>query len=185
MIDPTTYRTETPRYTGVAIALHWIIAIAIIANIGFAMLTEDLSRAERVMYMGWHKALGITILVLSVSRLVWRLMNRPPRAPATSPDWQNAAAGALHWLFYILMIGIPLGGWIMVSAAETFRPFTWFGLFPVPALPIGPNEELSETVSGWHELLGTAMIPLMLLHIGAALKHQFWDKDNLLARMRP
>lgn len=182
---PDSHAAGIPRYTDVAIALHWIIALAIIANIGFALLTEDLPRAARMQYMDWHKALGLTILALSVVRLVWRLMHRPPPLPAESPAWQNMAAHALHWLFYVLMIGIPIGGWLIVSTGKMAGPIDWFGLFDIPVLPTGPNAGLHETAEGLHKTLGIAMIPLILLHVGAALKHQFIDRDNLFARMRP
>ena len=180
---PDSHAIGQPRYTDVAILLHWVIALAVIANICFALLTEDLPKPDRAEYMAWHKALGITILALTVLRLLWRLMHRPPPLPKSDPAWMNGLAHLVHGLFYVLLIALPLVVWIGVSGGG--KPVSWFGLFDIPALPIGGGKATSEAAFGAHEVMGFSMIALIVLHVGAALKHQFIDRDNLLARMRP
>lgn len=174
---------ERSRYSQVAIWLHWIIAIAVITNIGLAGLTEDLPREVRGVYMGYHKALGVTILVLSVARLLWRLGHKPPPLPNTTPVWQAAFAKTIHFLFYVLLIGLPLSGWIWMSSAPA--PFSYFGLFEVPLFPVAGQKALGDALHSGHELAGTAMFFLIILHLLAAAKHQFIDKDNLIRRMWP
>ena len=124
---------ERSNYSQIAIWLHWIIAILIIANIGLAELTEDLSREARGPYMDVHKAFGITVLFLSLGRLVWRLGHKPPALPSGMPGWQVVASKTSHFLFYLLMIGLPLGGWLWMSTYPA--PISYFGLFEVPVLP--------------------------------------------------
>lgn len=163
-------------YSRVAMWLHWIIGLAIIANIAIAL--ADLP-------MPWHKSLGLTVLVLSLARWVWRLGHRPPPLPATVKSWEKGLAHALHWTFYLLIVLIPLSGWAMSSGATQRRPLNWFGLFDVPYLPIERGGALYGTAHEFHEIFGLAMIGLILLHVAAALKHQFIDRDDVVHRMLP
>lgn len=170
-------------YSKTAIWLHWIIAILIIANIGLAELTEDMTREARGPYMDFHKAFGITILFLSLGRLLWRLRHKPPTLPATMPGWQVIASKISHFLFYALMIGLPIGGWLWMSTYPA--PVSYFGLFNVPMLPVEGNKVLGELLHEGHELGGKTMFVLVLIHLAAVAKHQFIDKDNLFRRMLP
>lgn len=177
--------TASTRYTSVAIWLHWLIGLAIIANIAIAELTEDLARPERMEWMNLHKALGILVLLLSVARLVWRLGHTPPPLPASTPTWQAWASKATHVLLYVLMLGLPISGWIWMSVGPEPHLISMFGLFDWPALPVGNSEALGDAMHEAHEIMGEAMLILVGLHILAALKHQFIDRDNLIGRMRP
>lgn len=174
--------TAGPRYTKVAIWLHWIIGLSVILNIGLAMLTEGMGRETHMAAMGVHKALGITILALTVLRILWRLGHRPPPLPAQVPSWQRRASGIVQFLFYALLILLPLSGWIWMSAAG--RGIDFFGLFTVPTIT-APDKALSDAMHERHELLGLTMLALVVLHILAALKYLVVDKIAVNSRMNP
>jgi cytochrome b561/polyisoprenoid-binding protein YceI len=184
---PDTQRQQ--RYTAVAIALHWIIAFSIIGMIavGWTMGTMD-PGPDYFAVVQLHKSFGITILLLSVARLIWRLMNPPPPEPPM-PKWQGFLANAVHVLFYVLIIAMPLTGWIMASASSD-APTRYFGLVDIrlpgiPALDAGTREGLEEGFEEVHGNLAWVIIGLLVLHVAGALKHQFVDKDGLIARMAP
>ncbi|PKP94259.1 MAG: cytochrome B [Alphaproteobacteria bacterium HGW-Alphaproteobacteria-16] len=169
------------RYNNVAILLHWSIAVLVILNLVIGLGHDALPRAWGVMPI--HKAIGITVLFLSVVRLGWRLAHTPPPFVATTRAWERALASTVHWLFYVLLIVVPLTGWLMVSGTETRRPLTFFGLFDIPYLPVGIAA--GDFGHESHEVLGLLMAALVILHIGAALLHQFVKRDVTLSRMFP
>lgn len=177
-----TLSTSAPRYTKVAIWLHWVIALAVIANIGLAMLTEDLPRETHRAAMNIHKALGIAVLALSVLLILWRVGHKPPPPPVGTPAWQKPVSRMVHFTFYGLLILLPLSGWVWMSAAD--RPIYFFGLFTMPSI-VAPSESLADTLHDRHEVLGLAMLALVVIHILAALKHQFFDRTGLIGRMNP
>jgi cytochrome b561 len=175
------------RYTLTAIALHWVLAVAIITAFAVGLYLEDLPFSPaKLKLINWHKWAGVTILALSVLRLLWRLTHRPPALPAkiesAMPRWQRVAHHGTHHLMYLLFFAVPLLGWAH-SSAKGF-PIVWFGVLPLPDL-VAPNPELAELIQPLHGLSAWALIGLVALHIGAALKHQFIDRDGLLTRMRP
>jgi cytochrome b561 len=174
----------TQRYSSVAIAMHWLIAGLIITNFVIATVAEDMPRAEAGAYMASHKALGISILLFSLFRLFWRLGHKPPPLHESIAGWQAAAGRGVHWLFYFLMIAVPLSGWIMSSAHPKAPPVEFFGLFDV-TLPTGKNEALAGIGHDAHEVLTKPLFLLILLHIAAALKHQFVDRLPFIRRMWP
>ncbi len=174
--------TAAPRYTKVAIWLHWLIGLAVIANIGLAMLTEDMPREAHRAAMGVHKALGMAILALTVLRILWRLTHKAPPLPASMRTWERWTSGLVHFLFYALLILLPLSGWVWMSAAD--RPIDFFGLFAIPSI-VAPSEEVADVLHDRHETLGLMMLALVALHFLAALKHQFFDRDRLFSRMNP
>ena len=191
------------RYSRVAIFLHWTIALAIILMVplGWWMTDKvvDPTQAARVFHAyQLHKSIGLTILVLSVLRLVWRLVHRFPPLPEHMPGWEKAAARASHVLLYVVMLGMPITGWIYVSAGWNHRldipfavPTLWFGLFQWPHLP-GLPEASDATRSAAaaasmaiHSRLAWGAVALVALHVAAALKHHFLDRDGVLASMLP
>ena len=180
---------QQQRYTAVAIALHWIIAFSIIGLIAVGWMMEDMEPGpDYFQIVQLHKSFGITILLLSVARIIWRLMNPPPAEPPM-PGWQKFVASAVHVLFYILIIAMPLTGWIMASASSD-APTRYFGLVDIrlpgiPALDPATREGLEEGFEQVHSNLAWVIIGLLALHVAGALKHQFVDKDGLLARMAP
>lgn len=173
------------RYSSGAIFFHWAIAILIIANILGAVLTEDVQGPLRATAMGLHKATGITVLVLSIGRILWRLVHRPPPMPASVRPLDAGLARVVHWLFYILMIALPVSGWAMISAASPRRPFTWYALFDMPYLPVEGNKAINLAAHEAHELLFYVFLALLVLHLAGALKHHFSDGRTFLFRMMP
>lgn len=177
--------TTSARYSRGAIVLHWLIALLIILNVVAAFVSEDMSKADRAIVMGNHKAIGITILVLTVARIVWRLMHKAPPLMETLKAWEAALARVVHAGFYFLMLAVPVTGWALASAFSKGKPVSLFGLVGVPALPVGSDEPTVDMFGELHEVLAFAMIGLFVLHIAAALKHQFLDKDGTVRRMVP
>ena len=175
------------RYSAMAIAMHWLLALAIVGIFVLGVYMADLPFSPwRLKLINWHKWAGITILLLSVWRLVWRLTHRPPALPQAitraMPAWQNLAHHATHHLMYVLFFVVPLLGWAYSSAAGF--PIVWFGQIALPDL-VGPDKALAAMIKPLHELAAWALVGLAALHVGAALKHQWLDCDGLLLRMMP
>ena len=173
---------SSSRYSTVAIALHWLIAVLMIYMILFG---EDLIRRPTgTFYPSLHASIGISVLILSLARLGWRLMNPPPALPSTMKAWEVTVSHVTHWLFYVLMIGLPLTGLMaftqQLPKEVILNGTTLFGIAPVPGLP-----DLGGMGRNLHSLSSKAAEVLIILHVVAALKHQFWDKDKLLNRMSP
>jgi cytochrome b561 len=174
----------TAKYSKVAILFHWLIAALVFANYYLASMAEDLPRAAQGAYMSPHKAIGVSILLLSLLRLFWRLGHKPPPLPDTIPGWQVGLGKFVHFLFYFLIIAVPLSGWLMASAHPKAPPVDFFGLFNV-TMPIGKDEGLAGIGYEVHEILTKPLFVLILLHIVGALKHQFADRLPFIQRMWP
>ena len=172
------------KYSKIAILFHWLIAILIGANILLANLGEDLPRAARAAYMSPHKAIGISILILTIGRILWRLTHRPPALPDKVSGWQAKAGQCAHILFYVLMIAMPLTGWLMIGANGKAAPVDFFGLFTID-MAVGKNAMLADIGHEGHEILAAPLVILIGLHILGALKHQFIDKMPFVQRMWP
>lgn len=171
------------KYSRGAIILHWVIGLLIIGNIAGAMLSEGLPRDTRMAVMNLHKAFGITILVLAIVRIGWRVTHRPPAKPPELAIWEIWLSRAVHFIFYALMILLPLSGWVWMSANG--KPISMFGLFDMPSLPVGQSKELADIMHDRHEFLGLTMLALVALHILGALKHQFLDRMPFVQRIWP
>lgn len=174
----------TAKYSKTAIFLHWTIALLVIANIVLAAMAEDLPREARGALMDPHKAIGVSILLLSLGRLFWRMGHKPPPLPAAIPGWQAILGRTVHVLFYVLIIAVPFSGWLMASAHPQAPPVEYFGLFDA-TLPVGKDETLAGIGHEAHEILTKPLAVLVLLHIAAALKHQFIDRLPFIQRMWP
>ena len=170
------------RYGAVAIAFHWVLALAIIGafSVGFFMADLPFSPSRLKLY-NYHKWAGVTILALSALRLLWRLSHRPP-VDLPMPVWQAKAAHLTHGLLYLLFFAVPLAGWAYSSAAGF--PVVWFGVLPLPDF-VPKDKALAETLKELHGLIAYGLAGLVLLHIAGALKHHLIDKDGLLLRMLP
>lgn len=171
------------RYSTGAMIFHWLIAVLVIMNWQIAERAEHLQGADKMAVFGYHKAWGILILVLTIGRLLWRLTHRVPPLPATTKPWEAKLARTVHVIFYVLLIGLPLGGWL--GSSFFAAPIDIFGLFSVPALPVGENKELGKTIFEAHATGGSIFIYLIGLHILGALKHTFVDRDGGIFRMLP
>ena len=170
------------RYSTPAIAFHWLLAlmIAIAFSVGLYMSDLPLS-PTRLKLFNYHKWAGITILALSALRLLWRLTHRPPPDPPM-PRWQALAAHGAHWALYVLFFAVPLMGWAYSSAAGF--PVVLYGVLPLPDF-VTPDRATAEIFKERHGQLAWALALMVVLHVAAALKHQFIDRDGLLLRMKP
>ena len=179
------------RYAIVAIVLHWLIALAIVAQVSIAWRMGDHTPAGFALTQ-LHKSIGISIMVLSILRLGWRLTNPAPPEPAGLKTWEKVLSQIVHWGFYIIMIGMPLTGWLMVSTSKTLIPTVLFWSVPWPSIPgtemLAPAAKYLAHAVGenGHGLLALGFYALFVLHVGGALKHQLFDRNTpILSRMAP
>lgn len=171
------------RYSTVSLILHWLIAALVVTHVGLIAAHELTEGPISREFVNIHKSVGLSILVLTLGRLGWRIANPAIPLPEAMPRWQKLLARATHVLFYVFLIAMPLVGWAASSASG--REIPWFGLFHWPLLPVGGGRETAEALMELHEIAGKALIALVVLHIIGALKHQFVDRDNVLHRMIP
>lgn len=173
---------NAPAYTPVAKGLHWLMAALILglAALGIVMHEMPLSPLKLELY-AWHKWFGVTVFLLAWLRLAWRLTHRPPALPATLSAPLQRLAHAGHALLYVLMIVIPLSGWLMSSAKGVQT--VWFGIVPLPDL-LGRDRELGDLLQLAHKLLNLLLLLTLAGHVLAALWHHFVLKDDTLRRMR-
>ncbi len=171
------------RYSAVSLTLHWLTAALVIGQIGLIAAHEAADGPASREFLNLHKSVGLSILVLTLVRLGWRLANPAIPLPETTPRWQKLAARTTHVLFYVFLIAMPLVGWSASSAAG--REIVWFGLFEWPLLPIGGGRDVARDLMEVHELAAKLLIALVVLHVLGALKHHFVDRDNVLHRMIP
>lgn len=175
------------RYTLTAIVLHWVLGAALVAVFAVGIYMTGLTMSPlRLKLYNWHKWAGVVLLVLALVRLLWRVTHRPPPLPlaiqTAMPPWQHAAHHGTHYALYALFFMVPLLGWAYSSAAGF--PIVLFGIVPLPDF-VSVNRELADTLKPLHKASAIAMAVLVLLHIGAALKHQWIDRDRLVARILP
>lgn len=173
-----------PRYTKTAMLLHWLMALLICATfaLGVTMINIPGLTPTKLKYFSWHKWLGVTVLALSCLRLGWRLTHPAPPYPATMPGWQKMAAHGSHGMLYLLIFAVPLSGYFYSLAAGV--PVVYLGILPLPIL-IGPDPELKSLLKGLHYVLNLALLATFLLHVAAALKHHFIDRDGIFKRIVP
>ena len=163
-------------------ALHWGMALVIVGMLASGLLMEDLQPlALKFQVIQMHKSFGLLVLWLVIVRLLWRFTTPAPMLPAGTPLWQKLVAHGTHALLYVLMVGLPLSGWLM-SDAKGYHP-NFFGL-NVPVLMAEPNKELGHLLGEMHEIGAFVMMGLLALHIGAAVMHRI-KKDGIAERMLP
>lgn len=182
---------QPDRYTGVAMALHWLVAALVVANLLLAWRIEGLEGAARGAPIRLHKSIGVSILALMLVRLGWRMTHRPPPLAAHLQPLERRLARLVHASFYALLILQPLVGWAMISADAGGRPTRVWGLAPWPRIGLvsGLPPALKETVHGWlgaaHLWIGLAIVVLVVSHVLGAVKHQLVDRDRALQRITP
>jgi cytochrome b561 len=175
------FRNHT-KWGAMAQFFHWVMALAILGN-GLFGLLMDLAHSpmQKINWLALHKSIGLTVLALFLLRLAWRMADRrPPEEPA--PRWQQLTAHVVHGLLYVLIAAMPLSGWWFNSVSG--KPLQWFKLFNLPALA-EKNDEIRHFAHGVHEYLFWFLLLVLVAHVGAALKHHVFDKDNVLRRMLP
>ena len=171
------------RYSTGAIVLHWAIAIMVIINWRIAESAEHASRAARAEIMANHMATGMLILLLTLARLLWRMSHTQPAFSQTLKPWEATLARIVHIVFYVLLVGLPLMGWIGTSIeGEAIDVFGWF---TIPGLPLAHDRRTGHEILELHGVLGQVMLYLIVLHVLGALKHHFVDKNGELYRMLP
>lgn len=169
-------------YTPVAKSLHWLMAAMILGLLALGIYMSDLPLSpQKLTLYSWHKWAGVTVFVLVWLRLLWRITHRPPALPETLSPLMRLAAHAGHSALYLLMIAIPLTGWLM-SSAKGFQT-VWFGVLPIPDL-LGRDRELGDLLQQVHKLLNLLLMLTLAGHVAAALWHHFVLKDDTLRRMR-
>lgn len=169
------------RYTRTAIVLHWVIALLVLVTIPLGLVGASADGDLGQSATDLHKPIGITVLVLTLVRLGWRLANPAPELPPAMRPALRTAARLAHWLFYLLLLGLPVSGWWMTSAFRQ-HPVD-FGVFTIPFLPVKTGMASAGPAHSIHESLAWMMIALVGLHVAAALKHHFVDRDEILRRM--
>jgi len=179
---PEAMPAVSQRYDNIAIAFHWLLALMLIGSFGVGLYMSGLPFSiQRVKLFNYHKWAGMTILGLTLLRLLWRLSHAPP-PEAAGPRWQQRAAKATHAAMYLLCLAIPMVGWAYSSAAG-FQ-IVVYGVLPMPNL-LMVDPDLAEAIKPWHGWLAYALAALVALHVAAGLKHHFVDRDGLLQRMLP
>jgi cytochrome b561 len=177
------------RYHGVAMSLHWLIALCIIFNLIMGLLFDLIPRPERIWWIQLHKSIGIVVLGLTCIRIFWRLTQGVPPEPASLKRWEVVASNAVHFLLYVLMFAIPFSGWLLVSSSPLHLPTFLFWTIPWPNLPFFENvsdlRAVSHQMRDLHKYLAYGMIALLGMHVGAALRHHWILKDEVIMRMTP
>ena len=177
-------KNTTDRWGGISQLLHWTIAVLILTIGAVGLLMGELPRSPKWFWVYTaHKSLGLTVLVLVIVRIAWRLYAGAPQPVPGTPRWQAKLASLTHAAIYLLILAMPLSGWLYDSASG-LRPLRWFGLVEVPKIS-PPNEAIAGAMHETHELLFWELLALVAGHAAAALYHHFFQRDATLSRMLP
>jgi len=169
------------RYSSPAIVLHWLVALLIFVAFPLGLYMADLPLSPgKLKLVSYHKWIGVTVFVLAGLRVAWRLTHTPPPLPAGVAGWQRRASAVAHGLLYLLILVIPVSGWLMSSAKGVQT--VWFGVLPLPDL-IGKDKALGHLLEAVHETLNYALLVLVVLHVVGALQHHFIERQPFLQRM--
>ena len=184
-VPETAVQPEVLRYSNTAVAFHWTVAVLVLlqAYLGFRFGLSEPGPARDEVFL-WHKTVGVVILVLALARLAYRLKNPPPPFPPELASWERAAAVWNHRLFYILLIAMPIVGFVAVSGYANGPTTPLLGGIEVPVIS-GVSRETGDLAGEVHEIAAFVLVALLLAHLGAALKHQFVDRWRGSARMPP
>lgn len=177
-------KNTADRWGPVSQALHWLVVLLVLVLAIVGLSLDSLPKTPKSFWVfTLHKSVGVSVLVLVLLRLGWRLYAGAPRPVAGTPGWQARVASATHTLLYALLLAMPLSGWLYDSASG-LRPFRWFGLVALPKLA-GPDEALAASAREAHEWLFWLLVALVALHVAAALHHHLFRNDATLSRMLP
>lgn len=169
------------RYSPSAIVLHWLMALLVFVAFPLGVYMHELPLSpDKLKLYSYHKWIGITILLLASLRVMWRVTHTPPPLPDHMARWQRHVSQVVHGLLYVLILVIPLSGWLM-SSAKGFQT-VWFGVLPLPDL-VGKDKTLGDLLAEVHETLNFTLLALVILHVGAALKHHFFEREPFMQRM--
>lgn len=177
------FHTPSAHYDATAKLLHWLMALMIFCLLGLGFYMQGLPLSpQKLQFYSWHKWAGVTVFFLALLRLVWRATHQPPALPGHMSTLERWGAKLGHFALYALMVAIPLSGWLMSSAKGV--PTVWFGVVPLPDL-LDKSEALGSLLEATHKYLNWLLIATLVGHVGAALKHHFIDRDDILVRMLP
>ena len=175
---------RSAKYSGLAMTLHWLMVVGVIANWRIAEAGEHAATDEaRSAIMGNHFAIGILLLLVVIVRLVVRITGSPPPLSSNYASWERILARTTHTVFYILLIVMPFAGWIAMS--KYGAPISVFGIFSVPPLPLAVDPDGAKAIFESHAVAGTVLLVLVAIHILGTLKHTLIDKDGNIFRMLP
>ncbi|GAB4575726.1 MAG: cytochrome b [Rhodothalassiaceae bacterium] len=180
-------RSSSDRWGSGAMAFHWIVALLVIGQWGLGYVMHEFveNLEDKYVLYQLHKSIGFTLFLIVIARILWRLSERAtPQVPASATRLERLLAHATHVGLYLLLLLMPISGWISTETSKLDIPTIIFGLFTLPD-PFGPNETLHELFEEVHEILAFLLVILLVLHIGAALRHHFLLKDDVLRRMLP
>ena len=174
----------TGRYSGVAMLLHWLIAALIVWGFALGWIMTDIPgiTPTKLRYFSWHKWIGVSVLALVLVRILWRATHAAPALPGSMAAWERAAAHAGHFALYLLMVAIPVTGYLYSSAAGI--QVVYLGIWPLPTI-IGPDKALKGALRLVHISLNYTLLAIVVLHVLAVAKHQWLDRQHILARMLP
>jgi len=179
-----TLKNTTTTWGSIAKLLHWAGAVLVIYLIGDGWwMTHMVARSGRFAAYGQHALVGYYVLLLMALRIVWRLLNPTPALPADSLPWERIAARASHATLYILTFGLSLTGWLMAGVGRRPPEATLFGFFQVPLAYRTPDRALHDILEDTHRVLAYALLALIIVHVGGALRHHFHKKNDVLRRM--
>jgi len=172
------------RYSGIAILLHWLIAGLIVWGFTLGWIMTDIPgiTPTKLRYVAWHKWIGVTVFALVLVRILWRATHAAPALPASMPRWEQRAAHLGHAALYLLMVAIPVTGYLFSSASGV--PVVYLGIWQLPTL-IGPDNTLKTVLRIAHITLDYTLFAVVIVHVLAVIKHQWFDRVNILARMLP
>ncbi len=174
-------RNTTASWGRVSRYLHWIMAALLIGQVLLGRYANALERSpEKLNLMMWHKSIGISLLLLMLARLVWAWINPAPSPMPGTAAWVRSASRLSHAALYVLVITIPMSGWLMNSAKNI--PFRLFRLVPWPNL-LKPDANLGRVFEFWHNQLVALLLVILCIHVAAALWHHFYRRDATLKRM--
>ena len=169
-------------YGRTAIGLHWLIALLIFCAFPLGVYMHELPFSPgRLKLYSYHKWIGVTVFLLAIARVAWRI-GHPAPPPAGMPAWQRIASVATHHLLYVLILAVPVSGWLM-SSAKGFQT-VYLGIIPLPDL-LTKDKEIGDMLATVHQILNFTMAALVITHVAAALKHYVVDRDEVLGRMIP
>ena len=176
------FRNTTRAWGSLSKGFHWLIVLLIISQWVIAERADELKGLAKLEALAWHKSFGMTIFMLAVLRLLWRLVNPTPELTTETKPWERVLANISHLLLYALIFAMPLTGWMMSSAKN--YPVSWFKLFQFPDL-VAPAEQTYHQMHDLHHLLFNVLVGVAVLHAAGALKHHFIDRNDVLKRMLP
>lgn len=176
-------RNDAQRWGWISLGIHWLTVVIVLCLCAVGLLMDELANSPtKVQVYALHKSFGLTVLGLTVLRLLWRLVAGAPQPVPGTPRWQARVAGATHGALYVILLAMPLSGWLFNSASGF--PLKWFGQFSLPRLS-GYDPDVKAFARDLHETLFLVLAAIVTLHALAALKHHYLDRDRTLARMLP